>query len=283
MRHIFGSSQVEREVIAGLRDNLRVWPRLEASKHASQADEQFYRAAITNDHLAELSGVTGFEYATWGSVLGKIHIGICLDDELGLHQYASIGLRWAEDLNDWHNKGPRSKNHQGGAYIDATRQTKDATGKARNIRHVVGKLWCPQLVVTIRPLSLYLRWRTQDRFLTNKGNKRGFNARAIMETREWQNSSFQIIPLCVHVRILRRSELRYDGSLRSARHQRSKGLVIRDDVANPSRFRYDDARLADNPAVAKMVAEDWSNVHGREQYLRDLHRTFVDLKGYEEW
>lgn len=257
MRDIY-SSDIQADLIKDIQKNLWAnlnnpkFKRLQAPAQVGAADLHFYNTVFPNDVLKALAS-TGSEFSLWGDVLTlkkrggpnqELYIGC------GPNGFAPVGLRWCRDAADW---------------IQTNKQTRQVD-KRGNIQ-----IWRPQIIVTMRPLHLYDKWRNDPRFTSDNdktGGSRKFIPSRIYAQPEWKD--IRIIPLQVTLRIKGHSQSYPDGAL-----QYSKGI----ETTEESRHHYDDDEFKNDSNHESRLKGEENHISEMLDYLRRLDNQYNQQVG----
>lgn len=127
-----------------LRYNLKRWKRVEGSSSTkenqqfySEANRHFYEEIFDQEVRKFLGEITGDYYPDWGTEQDNNLVG---GYNKGTGTYVPVGLRWAEQFTDWQEG-----------------RSKGLTVK--KIRMLDKQVVRPQIVVTMRPLDIYLDFK----------------------------------------------------------------------------------------------------------------------------
>jgi hypothetical protein len=213
--------------------------RVQASANvtAGGPDEHFYNEVYPNELLRELNE-TGYQFALWGEEVmmqKKNSSPIRLFIGKGPIGFAPVGLRWCRGLDDWKNTNKQ------------TREVADFGGY---------KIWRPQIIVTMRPLSLLIKWQDKCSARNNEtGEAKKLIQSKVMSQPEWK--SVEIIPLRVTLRIKGYS---------SAKNHYANGISTTPD----SRVHNSDREFEKNSEFKELMEKEDKFISDFEKHLRSL-------------
>lgn len=243
-------SKLSKDMFEKLYENLNRpdFKRVQASANVTVGgpDEHFYNEVYPNELLKELNE-TGYQFSLWGEQVmmkKKNFDPIRLFIGKGPNGFAPVGLRWCRGLEDWKNTNKQ------------TREVAELGGY---------KVWRPQIIVTMRPLKLLLKWQhTCASVNDTSGEAKKLVQSKVMRQPEWK--SVEIIPLRVTLRI--------NGYSQSKNHY-GNGVGTTPD----SRVHNSDREFEKNPEFKELMEKEDKFISDFEKHLRALNAEYDSQRG----
>ena len=188
-------TEIERE----LYENLNIYKRVEGNYDTGpDANDELYDSIFSNKRLVELSKITGYEYARWGTHNDKgRHFGV----DPRTNKRVAWGIRFSNSHREWQDTAKD--------FGVKTRQESRGMKQIRTTDAVKGTnltIFKPQLVVTVIPPAVYQAITKPGddggEFTAKIGNNWRPSPKKVDAWDEWHKPTTVVYPLRVYLPII---------------------------------------------------------------------------------